>query len=90
MVNEELILAAFSVVQVGNADVAIAILVARLDIHLVFTDIDPPGSIRSAIDGESGAAAVASFAITNITNPESSKTFGGRGRDRRQGGEIRA
>jgi two-component system, response regulator PdtaR len=54
MVIEELILAGFDVVQVRNADEAIATLEARLDIHLVFTDIDMPGSM----DGLKLAAAV--------------------------------
>jgi CheY-like chemotaxis protein len=54
MVSEELILAGFDVVQVRNADEAIGVLEARLDIHLVFTDIDMPGSM----DGLKLAAAV--------------------------------
>lgn len=33
------------VVEVGNADEAIAILEVRLDIHIVFTDIEMPGSM---------------------------------------------
>ena len=35
----------FDVVEVGNADEAIAILEARPDIHIVFTDIQMPGSM---------------------------------------------
>jgi CheY-like chemotaxis protein len=44
-VSEELTDAGFEVIQVGNADEAIAVLEARQDIHLVFTDIDMPGSM---------------------------------------------
>ncbi len=40
--------------QVGDANQAIAVLEARQDIHLVFTDIDMPGSM----DGLKLAAAV--------------------------------
>jgi CheY-like chemotaxis protein len=54
MVSDDLTDAGFSVVQVGNADLAIAVLEARQDIHLVFTDIDMPGSM----DGLKLAAAV--------------------------------
>ena len=54
MVCEELELAGFDVVQVANADEAIALLEARFDIHLVFTDIDMPGSM----DGLKLAAAI--------------------------------
>jgi CheY-like chemotaxis protein len=36
---------AFEVIQAGNADEAIAILKARPDIHVVFTDIQMPGSM---------------------------------------------
>ena len=46
--------AGFSVVLAADADQAIAILEARQDIHLVFTDIDMPGSM----DGLKLAAAV--------------------------------
>jgi CheY-like chemotaxis protein len=35
----------FDVVEAGNADEAIAILEARTDIHVVFTDIQMPGSM---------------------------------------------
>ena len=35
----------FAVFEAGNADEAIRILEARSDIHLVFTDIDMPGSM---------------------------------------------
>jgi len=37
--------AGFEVIQAANADEAIAILSARLDIHVVFTDIQMPGSM---------------------------------------------
>lgn len=37
--------AGFEVVEAGNADEAIAILEARPDIHIVFTDIQMPGSM---------------------------------------------
>lgn len=37
--------AGFDVVEAGNADEAIAILERRLDIHIVFTDIQMPGSM---------------------------------------------
>jgi CheY-like chemotaxis protein len=37
--------AGFEVVQAGDADEAIAILTARPDIHVVFTDIQMPGSM---------------------------------------------
>ena len=37
--------AGFEVIQAGNADEAIAILEARPDIHIVFTDIQMPGSM---------------------------------------------
>jgi CheY-like chemotaxis protein len=42
MISEELIEAGFAVVEVGSADEAIAVLEARQNIHLVFTDIDMP------------------------------------------------
>ncbi|MET4512563.1 response regulator [Bradyrhizobium sp. I1.7.5] len=45
-VIEELSTAGFAVIEAGNADQAIAILEARQDIHLVFTDIDMPGSMN--------------------------------------------
>ena len=35
----------FDVVEAGNADAAIAILKARPDIHVVFTNIQMPGSM---------------------------------------------
>lgn len=54
LVSDELAAAGFDVVQVGNAERAIAVLEAREDIHLVFTDIDMPGSM----DGLKLAAAV--------------------------------
>lgn len=53
-VSDELTDAGFDVIQVGSADQAIAILEVRQDIHLVFTDIDMPGSM----DGLKLAAAV--------------------------------
>lgn len=37
--------AGFDVVEAANADEAIAILEARPDIHIVFTDIQMPGSM---------------------------------------------
>src|ERR1700719_2199326 len=37
--------AGFDVIEAGNADEAIAILEARPDIHVVFTDIQMPGSM---------------------------------------------
>ena len=37
--------AGFEVVQAGNADEAMAILQARAAIHVVFTDIQMPGSM---------------------------------------------
>lgn len=54
LVSEELVAAGFDVLQVNNADRAIAILESRQDINLVFTDIDMPGSM----DGLKLAAAV--------------------------------
>ena len=54
LVAEELEEAGYSVVVATDADQAIAILEARQDIHLVFTDIDMPGSM----DGLKLAAAV--------------------------------
>ena len=54
LVAEELEEAGFTVVIAVNADHAISILENRLDIHLVFTDIDMPGSM----DGLKLAAAV--------------------------------
>lgn len=54
LVSHELQEAGFSVVAARTADDAIAILEARQDIHLVFTDIDMPGSM----DGLKLAAAV--------------------------------
>lgn len=53
-VAEQLETAGFSVVEAGNADQAIAVLEARPDINLVFTDVDMPGSM----DGLKLAAAV--------------------------------
>jgi CheY-like chemotaxis protein len=37
--------AGYEVILAANADAAIAVLEARADIHLVFTDIDMPGSM---------------------------------------------
>jgi two-component system, response regulator PdtaR len=37
--------AGFEVIQAGNADEAIVILTTRPDIHVVFTDIQMPGSM---------------------------------------------
>jgi CheY-like chemotaxis protein len=37
--------AGFEVIQAGDADEAIAILTARSDIHVVFTDVQMPGSM---------------------------------------------
>jgi CheY-like chemotaxis protein len=45
VVKIELEDAGYEVVLAANADAAIAILEARADIHLVFTDIDMPGSM---------------------------------------------
>lgn len=46
VVKDELEDAGYSVVVASDADAAIAILEARQDIHLVFTDIDMPGSMN--------------------------------------------
>ena len=46
--------AGFDVVEAGNADEAISILESRLDISVVFTDIQMPGSM----DGLKLAAAI--------------------------------
>ena len=54
LVAEELEEAGFTVITAKDADYAISILEARQDIHLVFTDIDMPGSM----DGLKLAAAV--------------------------------
>jgi two-component system, response regulator PdtaR len=54
LVSEELQEAGYTVITANDADEAIAILEARQDIHLVFTDIDMPGSM----DGLKLAAAV--------------------------------
>jgi two-component system, response regulator PdtaR len=54
LVAEELAEAGYIVVVANDADQAIAILEARQDINLVFTDIDMPGSM----DGLKLAAAV--------------------------------
>ena len=45
LISEELVESGFDVLQVGDANQAIAVLEARQDIHLVFTDIDMPGSM---------------------------------------------
>lgn len=52
--SEELIIAGYEVISAFNADEAIAMLAARDDIGVVFTDIDMPGSL----DGLRLAAAV--------------------------------
>jgi two-component system, response regulator PdtaR len=54
LVAEELELAGYTIVIADDADQAIAILEARQDIQLVFTDINMPGSM----DGLKLAAAV--------------------------------
>ena len=54
VIVEDLNDAGYSTVEASNADEAIAILEARPDIHLVFTDVDMPGSM----DGSKLAAAV--------------------------------
>ena len=46
--------AGFEVLEAGNADEAVRILESRLDVRIVFTDIDMPGSM----DGLKLAAAV--------------------------------
>jgi CheY-like chemotaxis protein len=48
--------AGFEVLEAGNADAAIAILERRLDIRVVFTDVQMPGSM----DGLKLAAAISS------------------------------
>jgi CheY-like chemotaxis protein len=45
VVQVELEDAGYEVIPAASADAAIAILEARADIHLVFTDIDMPGSM---------------------------------------------
>jgi CheY-like chemotaxis protein len=45
LVAEELAEAGYIIVVANDADQAIAILEARQDINLVFTDIDMPGSM---------------------------------------------
>jgi CheY-like chemotaxis protein len=45
VVQDELEDAGYEVIPAVSADAAIAILEARADIHLVFTDIDMPGSM---------------------------------------------
>jgi CheY-like chemotaxis protein len=54
VIADDLEQAGFTVAVAAHADEAIAILEARQDIHLVFTDIDMPGSM----DGLKLAAAV--------------------------------
>ncbi|SEH30960.1 response regulator [Rhizobium sp. NFR12] len=46
--------AGFDVIEAANADIAVSILETRMDIRIVFTDIDMPGSL----DGMKLAAAV--------------------------------
>ena len=48
VIVEDLRDAGFATVEAGNADEAIAILEARQDIQLVFTDVDMPGSMNGA------------------------------------------
>src|ERR1700710_2070122 len=45
IVKDELEEAGYAVVVASDADAAVAVLEARSDIHLVFTDIDMPGSM---------------------------------------------
>jgi two-component system, response regulator PdtaR len=45
VLRDDLTRAGYDVVTAGDADEAIAILESRSDIHLVFTDIDMPGSM---------------------------------------------
>lgn len=45
IVKDELEDAGYTVVVAPDADAAVAVLEARRDIHLVFTDIDMPGSM---------------------------------------------
>jgi CheY-like chemotaxis protein len=45
VIRDELEDGGYAVVMAADADAAIAILEARNDIHLVFTDIDMPGSM---------------------------------------------
>jgi CheY-like chemotaxis protein len=45
VLEQQLANAGYEVVAAGNADAAITILENRDDIHLVFTDIDMPGSM---------------------------------------------
>ena len=44
-ISGELVTEGYGVIEASDADTAIAILEAREDIHLVFTDIDMPGSM---------------------------------------------
>ena len=44
-IKEELEVEGYTVVEAEHADAAIAVLEARADIQLVFTDIDMPGSM---------------------------------------------
>jgi two-component system, response regulator PdtaR len=44
-IKEELEAAGYVVIEARHADDAISVLEARADIHLVFTDIDMPGSM---------------------------------------------
>ncbi|MEA2951203.1 MAG: hypothetical protein QOJ96_723 [Alphaproteobacteria bacterium] len=45
ILEDHLTSAGYGVISAGNADEAIAILESRPDIHVVFTDIDMPGSM---------------------------------------------
>ena len=64
LVAEELEEAGYSVVVATDADQAIAILEARQDIHLVFTDIDMPGIPKPYV-GKNVVAAMRTFENMN-------------------------
>ena len=55
--------AGFDVIEAGDADEAIAILAARDDIRLIFTDIHMPGSMDGGAAG--GSAAGSDFGPRN-------------------------
>lgn len=74
--------AGFDVVEAANADEAIAILEQRLDITVVFTDIEMPGSmdglrLAAAIRGRwppiKIVAASGRVAVTSVQLPEGSR-----------------
>ena len=44
-IRDELEATGYNVIEARHADEAIAVLEARADIHLIFTDIDMPGSM---------------------------------------------